>query len=66
LPDYQLTVSDGTRIGFTDDRELDQIIEQVIEEGFLRISGGRTIVDEAAQIEGDYVAFENHIVSIST
>jgi ABC-type xylose transport system substrate-binding protein len=66
LPDYQLTVSDGTRIGFTDDRELDQIIEQVIEEGFLRISGERTIVDEAAQIEGDYVAFENHIVSIST
>ncbi len=66
MPDYQLTVSDGTRIGFTDDRELDQIIEQVIEEGFLRISGERTIVDEAAQIEGDYVAFENHIVSIST
>lgn len=66
MPDYQLTVSDGTKIGFTDDRDLDQIIEQVIEEGFLRISGERTIVDEATQIEGDYVAFESHILSIST
>ena len=66
MPDYQLTVSDGTRIGFSDERELEQIIEQVLEEGYLRISGERTIVDEAAQIEGDYVAFESHILSIST
>ncbi|WP_108398505.1 hypothetical protein [Devosia submarina] len=66
MPDYQLTTSDGTRIGFSDERELDQIIEQVIEEGYLRISGERTIVDDATQIEGDYVAFESHILSIST
>jgi hypothetical protein len=66
MPDYQLTVSDGTRIGFTDERDLDLIIEQVIEEGYLRIAGERTIVEDATQIEGDYVAFENHIVSIST
>ena len=66
MPDYQLTVSNGTRIGFSDERDLDEIIEQVIEEGYLRISGERTIVDEATQIEGDYVAFESHILSIST
>lgn len=66
MPDYQLTVSDGTRIGFTDERDLQTIIDQVLEDGYLKITGERTLVDEAEQIEGDYVAFENNIVSIST
>lgn len=66
MPDYQLTFSNGTSIGFSDERELDDIIEFVIEEGFLRISGERTLVEQGAPIEGDFVAFESHIVSIST
>ena len=66
MPDYQLTISDGNKIGFTDERELDEIIEQVIGEGFLRISGDRTLVDEGTQVEGDFIAFESHILSIST
>ena len=66
MPDYQLTTSDGTKIGFTDERELDEIIEQVIGEGYLRISGERTLVDQGTQVEGDFIAFESHILSIST
>ncbi len=66
MPDYQLTLSNGTSIGFTDDRELDELVEQVIEEGFLKISGERTLVEQGAPIEGDFVAFESHILSIST
>ena len=66
LPDYQLTTSDGTKIGFTDERELDEIIEQVIGEGYLRISGERTLVDQGTPVEGDFIAFESHILSIST
>jgi hypothetical protein len=66
MPDYQLTLSNGTSIGFTDERELDEIIEHVIEEGYLRISGERTLVEQGSPIEGDFVAFESHIMSIST
>jgi hypothetical protein len=66
MPDYQLTLADSTKIGFSDERELDEIIEQVIEEGYLRISGERTLVEQGAPVEGDFVAFESHIVSIST
>ena len=65
MPDFQLTLSDGTKIGFSDDRELDEIVEQVIEEGYLKISGERTLVDEATPVEGDFIAFESHILSIS-
>ncbi|MDB5622166.1 MAG: hypothetical protein JWR39_729 [Devosia sp.] len=65
MADYQLTLSDGTKIGFSDERELDDIIEQVIGDGFLKISGERTLVDTATPVEGDFVAFESHILSIS-
>jgi hypothetical protein len=66
LPDYQLTTSDGTQIGFTDERELDDIIEEVIGEGYLRITGERTLAKDGTRIEGDFVAFESHILCIST
>jgi len=66
LPDYQLTTSDGTKIGFTDERELDDIIEEVLGEGYLRISGERRLINDGTRIEGDFVAFESHILSIST
>jgi hypothetical protein len=66
MADYQLTLSNGTSIGFSDERELDEIIEQVVSEGYLRITGERTLVDQGTPIEGDFVAFESHILSIST
>ncbi len=66
MADYQLTLSNGTSIGFNDERELDEIIEQVVSEGYLRITGERTLVDQGTPIEGDFVAFESHILSIST
>jgi len=66
MPDYQLTLSDNTKIGFSDERELDDLIAQVIEEGYLKIGGERTLVDQGAPVEGDFVAFESHILSIST
>lgn len=66
MADYQLTLSNGTSIGFSDERELDEIISQVLDEGYLRISGERTLVEQGAPIEGDFVAFESHILSIST
>lgn len=66
MPDYQLTLSNGSSIGFSDERDLDDIIAQVIEEGFLRIGGERTLVEQGTSIEGDFVAFESHILSIST
>ena len=66
MPEYQLTISDGTKIGFSDERELDELIDQVIEDGFLRISGEHTMVSDGTRVEGDFVAFESHILSIST
>jgi hypothetical protein len=66
MPDYQLTLADGTKIGFTDERELDDLISEVIEEGYLKITGERTLVDQGEPVEGDFVAFESHILSIST
>ena len=66
MADYQLTLSDHSKIGFSDDRELDDLIASVIEEGYLKISGERTLVDDGTPQEGDFVAFESHILSIST
>ena len=61
----QVGLVTGEVIAFEDERDLDAIIEEIKNEGALRITGQRTVLgSQGLQMEGDYVVFAPHILSV--
>ena len=55
----------GEVMAFEDERELNAIVEEIRKNGALRITGQRTVLgSQGLQMEGDYVVFAPHIVSV--
>ena len=61
----QIGLATGEVIAFDDERDIDTLITDIQREGYLRINGERTVLgSQALRMEGEYVVFAHHILSL--